>query len=237
VASAPELHQQYHVMGSGDVRNTAKQTYLDRAATVRALEAPVQSLQSWGTRATAITQQAAQAQAVPLKASNRRRLSAEQEQLEDSVFELQQQRRDAVTGFVGPAAMEQTFRVLLNARQATAFVMVEVQDAHRAALTSPLPGVTLLRRLSATLRASLREKDLICRSGPATFVLVLPGVRRDTAEKPLQRLRAALVESCGLWMVGLDGRLAIGVAFWEVGLEPAAVLAQCQMSVRRTRGA
>jgi GGDEF domain-containing protein len=120
-----------------------------------------------------------------------------------------QQRRDAVTGLVGLAALEQTQALLPAAQQAVAFVGVEV-------LAMP-PGAAFLRRLSATLRANVRREDLVCRSGPATLVIVLPGVRRGEAAGPAERVRTALAEGCQGYATALGARLAVGVGYWEAG--------------------
>ena len=75
------------------------------------------------------------------------------------------------------------------------------------------------------MRANLRRADLVCRAGTATFICLLPGLRWESAEEPVGRVREALVQSCGA------GQVALGVDFWEAGQAPATVLARCLRAV------
>jgi GGDEF domain-containing protein len=152
----------------------------------------------------------------PRQAQGRRRIpSARQEQLVVALQALQQQQRDAVTGLAGAAVLEQVRALLPAAHQAVAFVGVEVQDEQGTAVAMSSLEPTLLRRLSATLRANVRREDLVCRTGPSSFMVVLPGVRWEEAAAPVERVRVALAESCQRQATAFGARLAVGVSYWE----------------------
>lgn len=165
----------------------------------------------------------------------RRAVAARLEALVAALLSVQQEQRDAVTGLPGPSALEQIWTLLPQAQQAATFVAVEVQDQRSAPVVSPPPDPTLLRRMSAALRANVRREDLVSRAGPATFVLLLPGVREDDSAEPVRRLRMALAEGCGRQLTATQLRLAVGVSHWEAGKIPTAVLAQCLLALRNVQ--
>jgi DNA-binding NarL/FixJ family response regulator len=166
--------------------------------------------------------------------SRRRPPSARQEQLVHALQALQQQRQDPVTGLAGPPVLEQAWALLPTAQQAVAVVAVEVQDERGTVLEVPPPEPALLRRVSATLQANVRREDLVCRAGPATFVIILPGVGRDEASAPVGRVRTALAENCRKRAIAAGARLALGVRYWEAGQESSAMVARRPQALRNT---
>jgi len=126
-----------------------------------------------------------------------------------------QQQRDSVTGLTGLAALQQVRALIPTAQQAVALIGVAVQDERGQTLTSPLAEVALLRRISATLRANVRREDLVCRIGPASFVVVLPGTRWEEATRPVERIRTALSENCQRQIQAAGAFLAVGVSYWD----------------------
>ena len=167
--------------------------------------------------------------------ARRRTPSARHERLVLDLHSLQHYDRDTLTGLVGPGALSRAWALLPGAQQTVAFLALEVQDSAGKVRLTP-PESPLLRRISATLRANARQEDLVCRAGPATFILLLPGLRPDDGTSPLARFGDALAETCAPTLLAGGVRLALGVGYWESGQEPIAMLVQCLQVLRISPG-
>ena len=165
----------------------------------------------------------------------RRTPTARHERLVLDLRSLQHYDRDTLTGLVGPGALSRAWALLPGAQQTVAFLALEVQDSAGSVRPTP-PESALLRRISATLRANARQEDLVCRAGPSTFILLLPGLRPDDGTSPLDRVGEALAETCGATLLAGAVRLALGVGHWESGQEPTAMLVRCLHVLRISPG-
>ena len=173
---------------------------------------------------------------VPSGGPGRRRTpSARHERLVLELHSLQRHDLDTLTGLVGPGALSRAWSLLPEAQQTVAFLAIEVQDPAGEVRSTP-PESPLLRRISATLRANGRREDLVCRAGPATFILILPGLRPEDGTSPLARFGEALAETCGPALAAGQVRLALGVGYWESGQEPVTMLVQCLHVLRISPG-
>jgi GGDEF domain-containing protein len=162
----------------------------------------------------------------------RRALESRQVQLAARLRALQQQ-KDMVTGLAAPQALEQAWALLPPARQPVALLAVKVRDEHG---TARAPSFTLLRRLSATLRANVRQDDFVCRAGPATFVIVLPGMRREETAIPTDRLEMALEETCRRQAAAVGARLTIESTYWEAESLAATAFLRRLQTLQRGSG-
>jgi diguanylate cyclase (GGDEF)-like protein len=63
-------------------------------------------------------------------------------------------------------------------------------------------GDEALKRIAASIRASCRDKDLVCRPGGDEFTVILPGVTKDKARVVASRIKENLA------LVNLDVGLA-----------------------------
>jgi DNA-binding NarL/FixJ family response regulator len=170
----------------------------------------------------------------PVQPSERRAVSPALEHLLGATLAVQRDTRryprDVTSGLARVAALEHTLRLVAETGYPTAIVVSEVQTAHGAA-TSSLDDV-LLRRMSASLRANVRRGDLICRAGPALFVLLVPGLSHDAAPLRVQQIRETLLEACGPSLHASGHRMSMEVGVWETGLEPVALLTNCVLALR-----
>ncbi len=72
-------------------------------------------------------------------------------------------------------------------------------------------GDEVLRRLASTLRAELREGDVLARFGGEEFAVLLPNTALAEAEQVAERLRAAVVRQCITLASGAQVRFTISI--------------------------
>jgi hypothetical protein len=139
---------------------------------------------------------------------------------------------DAVTGMVGPAALEKALSILQEVQHPSAFIEIEVRDPEGNMFRADDADPAMLRHMALSIRATVRHYDLLCRTAAATFTLVLPDLLEDAAATRLQQLRLALGSVC-LAHLDTNGppQVHITAGFWLPGMDPAQVLSQCRRSM------
>ena len=94
-------------------------------------------------------------------------------------------------------------------------------------------GDSVLRRVGATMRSSVRVGDLACRYGGDEFALILPGTRQDKASPVLDRVRAAIRS-----MDVPGGRLTacVGLAERDQGETQSELIGRADEALREAKG-
>jgi diguanylate cyclase len=176
----------------------------------------------------------------------RRPRSSQHDRLAELLMLMQSSRSeegtDAVTGLGNKRTLGMALRALPNVNLPAAVVVVDLwYRLGTAPPTAALMQDAMLRAVGGTLRATVRQGDLICRLDGLTFAIVMPGLDKTTMAVPLQRIREAMSR---LRLAPNEGSseplVAIGTGFWEPGLPPAhplevgwqAMLAQRESSPR-----
>lgn len=98
-----------------------------------------------------------------------------------------------------------------------------------------LAGDELLRRVAATLKSTLRDHDLVCRTGGDEFIVILPDTPRDAAQRAVARVLAQLDR---IEHLGFRAAASVGLATWPAdGASPDAILAHAdaQMYANKER--
>lgn len=102
-----------------------------------------------------------------------------------------------------------------------------------------LAGDELLKRVAATLKQTLRDYDLVCRTGGDEFVIILPDTPRDAAQRAVARVLAQLDK---IEHLGFKAGASVGLATWPAdGASPDAIVAhadaQMYANKQRRKGA
>ena len=96
----------------------------------------------------------------------------------------------------------------------------DINDRHGHAV-----GDQVLVAVAQALRAAVRNQDEVVRMGGEEFLLLLPGMPRDTAAARLEQLRQRITELCqDLQVPGLEVTASIGLAQWRPGEDDLAAL-------------
>ena len=106
---------------------------------------------------------------------------------------------DALTGLTNRHALamllEQALREAVRHHQPLSLILLDIDhfkqinDEH-----GHLQGDQVLIRLATTLRASLRQSDIVCRWGGEEFLLVLPSTSLDGASRVAENLRQQIAD-------------------------------------------
>ncbi|HET7876380.1 MAG TPA: sensor domain-containing diguanylate cyclase [Methylomirabilota bacterium] len=105
--------------------------------------------------------------------------------------------RDALTGLFNrgymEAALEQALERARRGREPLGVIMMDIDHFKRLNDTQGHDaGDALLRAIGALLRTEIRRGDVPCRYGGEEFVLILPGLGLDDAERRAEELRLAI---------------------------------------------
>lgn len=98
-----------------------------------------------------------------------------------------------------------------------------------------LAGDELLKRVAETLKTTLRDHDVVCRTGGDEFVIILPDTGRDAAQRAVARVLAQLDK---LDHLGFRAAASVGLATWPTdGAMPEAIVAHAdaQMYANKQR--
>jgi diguanylate cyclase (GGDEF)-like protein len=98
-----------------------------------------------------------------------------------------------------------------------------------------LAGDELLKRVATTLKNSVREYDVVCRTGGDEFVLILPDTPRDAAQRAVARVLAQLDR---IEHLGFKAGASVGLATWPAdGASADAIIAHAdaQMYANKQR--
>jgi hypothetical protein len=128
--------------------------------------------------------------------------------------------------------MDKALTILLEVKHPAAFMEIEARDPDGNGFRVETADPTLLRHMAATIRATVRHYDLLCRTGPASFTLLMPDLVKTAAEARVQQLRLALGPIC-LAHLGADGspQVHLSAGFWSHGMDPVQVLMECRQSM------
>ena len=97
-------------------------------------------------------------------------------------------------------------------------------------------GDEVLRGVSSTLRAYVREHDLVARFGGEEFVVLLPSTDADTAVAVAERLRAAIASRP--WPLGnVTASFGVATADPSHPVSPASLLEQADQALYRAKRA
>lgn len=104
-----------------------------------------------------------------------------------------------------------------------------INDAHGHAV-----GDSVLREIAALMKASMREHDHVIRLGGEEFLILLPGVGRESAHRAIDRLRQRL-ESTPVGDARLSLTFSAGVAQFEGSEEPDALMERSDRALYRAK--
>lgn len=94
-------------------------------------------------------------------------------------------------------------------------------------------GDTVLRELARRMTAGRRDEDLVARIGGEEFAVILPGAGRTAAREVAERIRVAVRER--EFPVAGTCTISCGVAHWEAGDDPAALLRRADANLYRAK--
>lgn len=94
-------------------------------------------------------------------------------------------------------------------------------------------GDTVLRELARRMTAGRRDEDLVARIGGEEFAVILPGAGRSVARAVAEQIRAA-VRECEFPVAGTC-TISCGVAHWEAGDDPAALMRRADANLYRAK--
>jgi diguanylate cyclase (GGDEF)-like protein len=142
---------------------------------------------------------------------------------------------DALTGVLNRHRLSDCLRAMAERDGTYAVLMLDVDDFKLANDTyGHAAGDALLAALADLLQDYVREGDLLARYGGDEFVLVLPGLDRDTCQPVAARITKALeslrVPSCP----GFRVSVCIGAADWSAG-GPSEALAEADRAMYRSK--
>jgi diguanylate cyclase (GGDEF)-like protein/PAS domain S-box-containing protein len=107
----------------------------------------------------------------------------------------------------------------------------EVNDAYGHAV-----GDDVLAAVAESLRAAVREGDIVSRLGGDEFVIVLDGVRDSAdAERVAAKVRDAVAVPAAADGVSVTPRLSVGIAVGQAGDDPADLLARADAALYRAK--
>jgi GGDEF domain-containing protein/DNA-binding NarL/FixJ family response regulator len=130
---------------------------------------------------------------------------------------------DSITGLGNKRTLGMALRALPSVNLPAAVVVVDLwYRLGTAPPTATIMQDAILRAVGGTLKATVRQGDLICRLDGLTFAIVMPGLDKTTMSIPLQRMREAMSRlRLAPGERGSEPLVAMGVGFWEPGLPPA----------------
>lgn len=97
-------------------------------------------------------------------------------------------------------------------------------------------GDAVLRHAAATMRATLRATDTLCRYGGEEFVALLPEIGQAAALQTAERLRAALTAApCPTAAAAIPVTVSVGVATWRAGDTDDTLLSRADGALYRAK--
>jgi diguanylate cyclase (GGDEF)-like protein len=148
-------------------------------------------------------------------------------------------RRDSLTGVLnyGAARAELAREVSRASRHRLEFSCCfldldgfkQINDLH-----GHLHGNTVLSRVAATLRSSMREFDILGRFGGDEFIVILPETDASSARAMAERLR---LQVAGATSSVLPLTASIGVAAWAQGMTADGLLAAADEALAAAKNA
>lgn len=176
--------------------------------------------------------------------TDERRLAREHERLARALEALDE--RDELTGLYNRRGFrrvtEHAAKVAARMRRIDAVLHVEVQElAAVNAAHGEAAGADALRAVAETLRAVMRESDVVARGGDESFVIyaigiTTPGDGLCVARRIREALDAQNAQARG-WGRAFDVAYAIGVAEREAGDDLDALMARAEAPLRVRRPA
>lgn len=169
-------------------------------------------------------------------------LEAELERARAEVALLKQMAfSDPLTGLYNRRAFDERLRQEISRcrrhPQATfTLVLFDLDDFKQLNDTlGHLAGDELLKRVAQTLTGTLRDHDVVCRTGGDEFVVILPDTPRDAAQRAIARVLGCLDK---LEHLGWKAAASVGLASWPSdGASAEALLAHAdaQMYANKQR--
>ena len=137
---------------------------------------------------------------------------------------------DALTGLPGRAAFERRLR---SVRDPFALIAVDVDqlDQLNGALGHEA-GDDALRAVARALQASIRENDIVCRTGDDEFTILTVGAATAVAGSVAERVRCQVSELAG---GAFPVRVSVGWAVGAAGEDTDSVLARADEALGRAK--
>jgi diguanylate cyclase (GGDEF)-like protein len=94
----------------------------------------------------------------------------------------------------------------------------------------------VLQAFVKSVRATMRETDIVARYGGEEFLMILTDTALDGAPRALERVRAAVeTADYGRIAAGLTLTVSIGVAGWQRGEDTASLLGRADSALYRAK--
>lgn len=170
-------------------------------------------------------------------------LQREIEQLRENVARAENEARtDPLTGAANRGAFDEELarrcELAANGRESFALVLADIDHFKQINDTYGHPvGDRVLTAFVEFLRARVRKSDVVARFGGEEFALILPGASLRPALRKARKLIEELARSD--WAVDPATKLrftaSMGVAAWQLGDEPAALLERVDRALYRAK--
>jgi diguanylate cyclase (GGDEF)-like protein len=137
---------------------------------------------------------------------------------------------DRLTGLIGRAAFE---RLCHEVRESFAIISVDVDHLHQLNnARGREAGDDALRSVARALQASIRERDVVSRTGDDEFTILTVGAATAVVGSVAERMRAAVSE---LVSGSFPARVSVGWAVGAAGENPAEVSTRAGEALGRAK--
>lgn len=131
--------------------------------------------------------------------------------------------RDGLTGLYSHRYFYEQLRMLLSSNDSAvvSLIMIDLNDFKRLNdEKGHLEGDRVLREVAHTIKASVRDNDLVARYGGDEFAVILPGASRDICNFKVEAIRT------GIKNLGYFSDVAVGCAHYPEDAQTVAGLVE-----------